>query len=44
MAENKTRVTGVSADDFIEAVEHPVRLQVALRLAHPHGRTDGSGT
>ncbi|MGN7251032.1 DUF1801 domain-containing protein [Arthrobacter sp. SAFR-014] len=32
MAENKTQVTGVSADEFIAAVEHPVRLQDALRL------------
>ena len=32
MAENKTQVTGVSADDFIAAVEHPVRLRDALRL------------
>ncbi|PNH84029.1 DUF1801 domain-containing protein [Arthrobacter sp. AFG20] len=32
MAENKTQVTGVSADDFIAAVEHPVRLHDALRL------------
>jgi hypothetical protein len=32
MGENKTQVTGVSADDFIAAVEHPVRLQDALGL------------
>jgi hypothetical protein len=32
MTENKTQVTGVSADDFIAAVEHPVRLHDALRL------------
>jgi hypothetical protein len=32
MTENKTQVTGVSADDFITAVEHPVRLHDALRL------------
>lgn len=32
MAENKTQVTGVSADDFIAAVEHAGRRQDALRL------------
>jgi hypothetical protein len=32
MAENKTRVTGASADDFIAAVEHPVRRQDGQRL------------
>ena len=32
MAVNKTHVTGVSGDDFIAAVEHPVRLHDALRL------------
>ena len=32
MAENKTQVTGASADDFIAAVEHPVRRQDGQRL------------
>jgi hypothetical protein len=32
MAENKTQVTGASADEFLAAVEHPVRRQDALRL------------
>ncbi|MFC9353713.1 DUF1801 domain-containing protein [Arthrobacter sp. NPDC057013] len=32
MAENKTQVTGVSADDFIAAVEHPVRRQDGASL------------
>lgn len=32
MAENKTQVTGASADDFLAAVDHPVRRRDALRL------------
>ena len=32
MAENKTQVTGASADDFLAAVEHPVRRQDGQRL------------
>src|SRR5687767_12372116 len=32
MAENKTQVTGASADEFLAGVEHPVRRQDALRL------------
>jgi hypothetical protein len=32
MADNKTQVTGVSADDFIAALEHPVRRQDGVRL------------
>lgn len=32
MAENKTQVTGASADDFLAAVEHPVRRRDAFRL------------
>ncbi|MDQ0616164.1 DUF1801 domain-containing protein [Arthrobacter globiformis] len=32
MADNKTQGTGLSAHDFIAAVEHPVRRQDALRL------------
>jgi Domain of unknown function (DU1801) len=32
MVENKTQVTGVSADDFIAAVENPVRRQDGMRL------------
>jgi hypothetical protein len=32
MVVNKTRVTGASADDFIAAVEHPVRRQDGQRL------------
>ncbi|MFE4542797.1 DUF1801 domain-containing protein [Arthrobacter sp. NPDC056727] len=32
MAENKTQVTGASADDFIAAVDHPVRRQDGRRL------------
>lgn len=32
MAENKTQVTGASADGFLAAVEHPVRRQDGQRL------------
>ena len=32
MAENKTQVTGASPDDFLAAVDHPVRRRDALRL------------
>jgi hypothetical protein len=32
MADNKTQVTGVSADDFIASLEHPVRRQDGQRL------------
>jgi hypothetical protein len=32
MADNKTQVTGVSADDFLAALEHPVRRQDGVRL------------
>lgn len=32
MADNKTQVTGVSADDFIAALEHPVRRKDGERL------------
>ena len=32
MAENKTQVTGASADEFLAAVDHPVRRRDALRL------------
>jgi hypothetical protein len=32
MADNKTQMTGVSADDFIAALEHPVRRQDGMRL------------
>lgn len=32
MAENKTQVTGASADEYIAAVEHPVRRQDGQRL------------
>ncbi len=32
MAENKTQATGASVDDFLRAVEHPVRRRDGLRL------------
>ena len=32
MTENKTQVTGASADEFVAGVEHPVRRQDGLRL------------
>jgi hypothetical protein len=32
MADNKTQVTGVSADDFLAALDHPVRRQDGMRL------------
>ncbi|MDQ1056279.1 hypothetical protein QFZ23_000180 [Arthrobacter globiformis] len=32
MADNKTQVTGVSADDYIAALEHPVRRQDGVGL------------
>ncbi|GAA1784915.1 hypothetical protein GCM10009712_35360 [Pseudarthrobacter sulfonivorans] len=32
MAENKTQVTGASVDEFLAAVEHPVRHRDGLRL------------
>jgi hypothetical protein len=32
MAENKTRATGASVDEFLAAVEHPVRRGDGLRL------------
>jgi hypothetical protein len=41
MAENKTQVTGASVDDFLAAVEHPVRRQDALRLRELMARVTG---
>jgi hypothetical protein len=41
MAENKTQVTGASADEFLAAVEHPVRRQDALRLRELMARVTG---
>jgi hypothetical protein len=32
MAENKTRATGASVDEFLASVEHPVRRRDGLRL------------
>ena len=32
MAENKTHVTGASVDEFLAAVEHPIRHRDGLRL------------
>jgi hypothetical protein len=32
MAENKTQATGASVDEFLAAVEHPVRREDGFRL------------
>ncbi|MEE2570025.1 DUF1801 domain-containing protein [Pseudarthrobacter sp. J64] len=41
MSQNKTRVTGASATEFVEAVEHPVRRADGLRLLEMMGTVTG---
>jgi hypothetical protein len=43
MTENKTQVTGASADEFVAGVEHPVRRQDGLRLLDLMAELTGEG-